>query len=105
MGAIAAIDADGRIVLGQEHAGKTVIVDEIEPGVWIVKIGRFIPDSERWLHRPEDAAKLAEAIAWAEANPPADNFDAVEARISPTSQAPRTPGLHPGVITRVKEGR
>lgn len=70
MSAIAAIDPDGRITLGQEHAGKTVVVDEIEPGVWIVKVGQFIPDSERWLHRSEDSAKLAEAIRWAEENPP-----------------------------------
>ncbi len=82
MSAIAAIDANGQITLGKEHAGKTAVVDEIEPGVWIVKIGQFIPDSERWLHRPEDAAKLAEAIRWAEANPPADNFDEIEARIN-----------------------
>ncbi|MGZ8219453.1 hypothetical protein [Methylomagnum sp.] len=36
---------------------------------------------ESWLHEPEEAAKLAEAIAWAEANPPRDNFAEIEARI------------------------
>ena len=36
-------------------------VDEIEPGVWIVKVGAFIPDSERWLHEPAEKAKLDEA--------------------------------------------
>lgn len=82
MSEISAVDASGKITLGEKYAGKTVVVDEIEPGVWIVKIGQFIPDSERWLHRPEDAAKLAEAIAWAETNPPADNFADIEARIN-----------------------
>lgn len=82
MSAIAAIDANGRITLGQEYAGQMVLVDETEPGVWIVKVGQFIPDNERWMHLPEEAAKFAEAIAWAEANPPRDNLAEIEARIN-----------------------
>ncbi len=49
-------------------------------GVWIVKIGRFIPDNEKWLHRPDVQAELNEAITWAEENPPEDtNFEELEA--------------------------
>jgi hypothetical protein len=28
------------------------MLEEIKAGVWIVKLGRFIPDSEKWLHGP-----------------------------------------------------
>ena len=80
MSMIETISPSGQISLGKEHAGQTVLVDEIEPGVWLVKVGTFIPDSERWLHTLENRAKLDEAIAWAEtAPPPSDNFAEIEA--------------------------
>jgi hypothetical protein len=46
------------------------MLDEIQSGVWIIKLGRFIPDNEKWLHAPDVQAELNEAIAWAEENPP-----------------------------------
>lgn len=82
MASIKTIGASGQITLGKEYSGKTVLVDEIEPGVWMVKVGAFIPDSERWLHEPADKAKLDEAIAWAEANPASsDNLAEIEAAV------------------------
>ena len=82
MASIKTIGASGQITLGKEYSGKTVLVDEIEPGVWMVKVGEFIPDSERWLHEPAEKAKLEEAIAWAEANPAcADNLAEIEAAV------------------------
>jgi len=58
------------------------MMDEIDTGVWIVKLGRFIPDNESWLHRPDVQTKLNKAIAWAEKNSPEDtDFEALEARI------------------------
>jgi hypothetical protein len=81
MSIIKTIGANGQISLGKEYAGKSVLVDEIEPGVWVVKIGQFIPDSERWLHEPVAKAKLDEAMAWAEANPPSDNMADIEAAL------------------------
>jgi hypothetical protein len=82
MSVIKTIGANGQISLGKEYAGKSVLVDEIEPGVWVVKIGQFIPDSERWLHEPAAKAKLDEAIAWAERTPPADNPAEIEAAVN-----------------------
>lgn len=73
MSMIKTIGSNGQISLGKEYAGKSVLVDEVEPGVWVVKIGQFIPDSERWLHEPAAKAKLDEAIRWAETTPPKDN--------------------------------
>ena len=76
MGLIKTIGSSGQISLGKKFAGQTVMLDEIEAGVWIVKLGRFIPDSEKWLHTPDVQGELNEAIAWAEENPPEDtNFE------------------------------
>ena len=81
MGIIKTVGSSGQISLGKKFAGQTVMLDEIEAGVWIVKLGRFIPDSEKWLHRPDVQAELNEAIAWAEENPPeGTNLEEFEAR-------------------------
>ncbi len=82
MNTIKTVGSSGQISLGKKFAGQTVMLDEIDTGVWIVKVGRFIPDNERWLHMPDVQTKLNEAIAWAEKNPPKDtNFEELEARI------------------------
>jgi hypothetical protein len=44
-------------------------VDQVEPGVWILKLGQFIPDSERWLFEPETERDLDAAIEWAKNTP------------------------------------
>ena len=82
MNTIKTVGSSGQISLGKKFAGQTVMLDEIDTGVWIVKLGRFLPDNERWLYRPGVQADLNEAIAWAEKNPPEDtNFEELEARI------------------------
>ena len=82
MNTIKTVGSSGQISLGKKFAGQTVMLDEIDTGVWIVKLGRFLPDNERWLNRPGVQADLNEAIAWAEKNPPEDtNFEELEARI------------------------
>ena len=81
MGLIKTVGRSGQISLGKKFAGQTVMLYEIETGVWIVKLGRFIPDSEKWLYVPGVQAELKEAIAWAEENPPEDtNLEEFEAR-------------------------
>ena len=50
MGLIKTIGSSGQISLGKKFAGQSVMLEEIKAGVWIVKLGRFIPDSEQWLH-------------------------------------------------------
>ncbi len=82
MNTIKTVGSSGQISLGKKFAGQTVMLDEIDTGVWIVKLGRFIPDNERWLHRPDVQAELNEAITWAEKNLPEDtNLEELEARI------------------------
>lgn len=67
------IGQSGQVSLGKEYAGRTVLVDELEPGVWIIKTGNFIPDSERWMMDPAVKEEIDRAIAWAEAHPPAES--------------------------------
>lgn len=82
MNTIKTVGRSGQISLGKKFAGQAVMIDEIETGVWIVKLGRFIPDNERWLHGPGAQAELNEAVAWAENNSPKDtNFEELETRI------------------------
>ena len=57
------VGASGQISLGKEFAGRTVVVDSSEPGVWVIKTAQTIPDSELWLHQPEAADRLDRAMA------------------------------------------
>ena len=57
------VGTSGQISLGKEFAGRTVVVDSSEPGVWVIKTAQTIPDSELWLHQPEAAARLDRAMA------------------------------------------
>lgn len=66
------VGANGQISLGKQFAGRQVLVEEREPGVWIVRTATVIPDNERWLHEPMAAGDLQAAMAWASANAPSD---------------------------------
>ena len=66
------IGANGQISLGKQYAGRQVLVEEQEPGVWLVRTATVIPDNERWLHQPKTAADLQNALSWAQANSPND---------------------------------
>ena len=82
METIKIVGSSGQISLGKKFAGRQVLVDEIESGVWIVKLGRFIPESERWLHSGGVKDDLDEAINWAEQTPPqSSDLDELEERI------------------------
>ena len=63
------IGASGQISLGKQNAGRTVTVDEVEAGVWLVKTATVIPDNELWLHAPDVSASLDRALAWSAKNP------------------------------------
>ena len=66
------VGANGQISLGKQFAGRQVLVEEKEPGVWLVRTATVLPDNERWLHQPGSAATLRQALSWAEANTPSD---------------------------------
>jgi hypothetical protein len=82
MAAIKTLGSSGQITLGKRFAGQQAIVEELEPGVWIVKVGQFIPDSERWIHEPEVKAKIDSGLAWAERTPRQEtDLDEIEQRL------------------------
>jgi hypothetical protein len=84
MATIKVIGKSGQIALGKEYAGRSVLVDQLEPGVWIIKVGEFIPDSERWLSDAQVQKEVEEAIVWAESNPPrATDLEALASRLTP----------------------
>lgn len=75
---IKVVGANGQISLGKQYAGRQVLVEEREPGVWLVRTATVLPDNERWLHQPEAAAALQEALTWSQNNAPSDSaIDAV----------------------------
>jgi hypothetical protein len=81
METIKSVGQSGQISLGKKFAGKTVLVNQIESGVWIVKVGQFIPENERWLNESKVRMEIDEAVTWAEKNPPRkSNLKAIQAR-------------------------
>ena len=76
------IGSSGQISLGKEYAGRTVAVEEVEQGVWLVKAVRVIPENELWLHTPTASRTLSQAIKWAERHPPKkSDLDALERKL------------------------
>jgi hypothetical protein len=72
-GNIRTIGANGQISLGKHLAGRQVLVEEQEPGVWLIRTATVVPDNERWLHSPQAATDLERALAWAHDNKPNDD--------------------------------
>ncbi len=76
------VGANGQISLGKQFAGRQVLVEEREPGVWMVRTATVVPDNERWLHEPQAAVDLQAAQAWAAAHPASNaNTDHVLKRL------------------------
>ena len=83
MAEIKTIGSSGQISLGKEFAGRTVTVEQVEDGVWVVKTARVIPENELWLHTPDVSKKLTKAIQWAEEHPAkATDLDALGRKLT-----------------------
>ncbi len=67
------VGANGQISLGKQFAGRQVLIEEQETGVWLIRTATVIPDNERWLHEPQAAADLARAVAWSGQQPASDS--------------------------------
>ena len=66
------VGANGQISLGKQFAGRQVLVEEQEPGVWLVRTATVIPDNERWLHGAQASIDLERALAWSLTHPARD---------------------------------
>lgn len=67
------VGTNGQISLGKQYAGRQVLIEEPEPGVWLIRTATVIPDNERWARTPGSAKYLAEALIWAENHPASDS--------------------------------
>ena len=63
------VGSNGQISLGKEFAGRQVLVEEREPGVWLVRTALVVPENELWLHQPKAREDLARALEWAQRHP------------------------------------
>lgn len=80
---IKVVGANGQISLGKQFAGRQVLIEEQEPGVWRVRTATVVPDNERWLHTAQATADMANALAWAAQNAPGDaDVDGTLTRLS-----------------------
>ncbi len=66
------VGTNGQISLGKQFAGRQVLIEEQEAGVWLVRAATVIPDNERWLQEPAAAVDLNKALKWASANTASD---------------------------------
>jgi hypothetical protein len=67
------IGSNGQISLGKEFAGRQVLVEEQEPGVWLVRTALVVPENELWLHQPEAREDLRRALNWSQSHPPGES--------------------------------
>lgn len=67
------VGSNGQISLGKEFAGRQVLVEEQEPGVWLVRTAMVVPENELWLHQPKAHENLRRALDWAQRNRPKDS--------------------------------
>ena len=75
------VGSNGQISLGKKYAGRQVIIEEREPGVWLLRTATVIPDNEAWLDETA-MRKLQAALARAQANSPDDSTtDAILKRL------------------------
>ena len=84
------VGANGQISLGKQFAGRQVLIEEQEAGVWLIRPATVIPDNERWLHEPLAAADLARAMSWSRRQPASDSLqidDVLEAATKGGSDA------------------
>ncbi len=96
------IGPNGQISLGKQFAGRPVIVEQQEPGVWLIRTATIVPDNERWVHEPKAAADLAAALKWSRDNPASD--ETTEAA-KPMASAGRFSPLGPLAILGDPVGR
>ena len=66
---IKSIGSSGQISLGKEYAGRQVLVENPEPGVWLIRTATVVPDNEKWMHMPALKKNLSAALVWAQNTP------------------------------------
>jgi hypothetical protein len=83
VGDVKVIGTNGQISLGKQFAGRQVLVEEREPGVWLIRTATVVPDNERWLQQPTAMNDLRSALDWSSRHPADDDqIDALLKRLN-----------------------
>ena len=79
---IKTIGTSGQISLGKEYAGRPVLIEKIEEGVWLIKTAKIIPYNEIWLHAEPVKSRIEKAIRWADKKEPTEtDLEALDANV------------------------
>ena len=63
------VGANGQISLGKKYAGRQILVEELDEGVWMLRTATVIPDNEKWLHTSKAKADIEAGLKWHADNP------------------------------------
>jgi hypothetical protein len=69
------VGSNGQISLGKEFAGRQIVVEEQEAGVWKIRTASIVPDNELWLQQPQARESLGRALQYAQSNKPKETKD------------------------------
>ena len=58
MAAAKKVDSKGRLLLGEELAGTTVLIEKLETGEYLVKPAVIVPAKEKWIFDNSEALSL-----------------------------------------------
>jgi hypothetical protein len=67
------VSSKSQLTLPKEFAGKLVSIDKIAEGVIQIKIGQFVPDSERIFHSEKFQKRLRRFDEWMDQRDPEDS--------------------------------
>ncbi len=67
------VSSKSQLTLPKEFAGKLVSIDKITEGVIQIKIGQFVPDSERIFHSEKYQKRLKRFDEWMDQRDPEDS--------------------------------
>lgn len=56
------VGKSGQISLGKRFAGQRILVEEIEPGEWLIRTAVVVPRGQAWVHNEAMQTRLAKVI-------------------------------------------
>ncbi len=67
------VSSKSQLTLPKEFAGKLVSIDKVADGVLQIKIGQFVPDSERIFHSENYQRRLGRFDKWMDQRDPEES--------------------------------
>lgn len=69
---IKVVGKSGQISLGKEFAGQQMLIEEIQPGEWRIRVAVVVPRGQAWVHVEAMQTRLAKAIDRVQSTEPKD---------------------------------